>query len=100
MKVIKMRDGSAIFIDKEVNLEAILGSQKKFVKVGDMIINRADITAVVSKDQYDTMLKMSNGMVLTSQGWMSRKEYTNNGFLRVQTPEELLISDPSRLLEN
>lgn len=87
-----MRDNTAIFIDKEVDIDMILGSNKRFIKIGDMIINRADITAVVSKEQYDVMVKQSNGMVLTSQGWCSKREYSANSFLRVQIPEEMLIA--------
>lgn len=95
-----MRDNSAIFIDKEIDIEMVLGSNKRFIKIGDMIINRADITAVVNKEQYDTMVKQSNGMVLTSQGWYSRREYAQNSFLRIQIPDEMLISDTSKQLEN
>lgn len=86
-----MRDNTAIFIDKEVDIDMILGSNKRFIKIGDMIINRADITSVISKEQYDVMMKQKNGMVLTSLGWLGRKEYQNNGFLKIQVPEELVV---------
>ena len=98
MKVIKMRDGSAVFIDKEINIQAILGSNKRFIDIGGMIINRLDITAVMDKDQYDDMIKMRNGMVYTSQGWLDRKEYSKNSFLKVGVPESLKISDESKML--
>lgn len=49
MKIIKLRDGSAIYVNGEINIDMILGSNKRFIKLGDMIINRADITAIVSK---------------------------------------------------
>jgi len=100
MKVIKMRDNSAIFIDKNIDIDAMLGSNKRFIKIGEMIINRVDITAVVDKDQYDSMVKQSNGMVLTSQGWMGKREYSSNGFLKIQIPQELLISDETKLLKD
>ena len=100
MKVIKLRDNSAIFLEKDVDLDVLLGSNKRFIKIGDMVINRADITAVVSKDQYDSMVRQSNGLVLTSQGWMGRREYSNNGFLRIQIPEELYIKDTSEKVED
>ncbi len=99
MKVIKLRDNSAIFLEKDVDLDVLLGSNKRFIKIGDMVINRADITAVVSKDQYDSMVRQSNGLVLTSQGWMGRREYSNNGFLRIQIPEELYVRDSSKRVE-
>lgn len=95
-----MRDNSAIFIDKDIDIDMLLGSNKRFIKIGDMIINRADITAVVSKEQYDTMVKQSNGMVLTSQGWMSRREYASNGFLNIQIPKEMKIDNNQSRLEN
>lgn len=100
MKVIKMRDNSAIFIDKEIDIEMVLGSNKRFIKIGDMIINRADITAVVSKEQYDTMVKQSNGMILTSQGWYGRREYTQNSHLRIRVPDEMLVSDAPKKIGN
>lgn len=92
MKVIKLRDGSAIFLEENVDINRLLGSNKRFVRIGNMIINRADITAVVDKEQYDTMIKQANGMVLTSQGWLSREDYKRNSFLNIQIPEELLIT--------
>lgn len=95
MKVIKMRDNSAIFLEKDIDIDVLLGSNKRFIKIGDMVINRADITAVVSKEQYDTMVKQSNGLVLTSQGWMGRREYAQNSFLRVAIPDEMRIEDTS-----
>jgi hypothetical protein len=39
------------------------------------------------------MTRQKNGMVLTSQGWMGRREYQANGFLKIQVPEELLVTD-------
>jgi len=92
MKVIKLRDGSAIFLEENVDINRLLGSNKRFVRIGNMIINRADITAVVDKEQYDTMIKQANGMVLTSQGWLSKEDYKRNSFLNIQIPEELLIT--------
>lgn len=92
MKIIKLRDGSAIGVECSFNIEKVLGSNKKFIKLGDMIINRADITAVISKQQFDDMMKLKNGMVLTSQGWLSGREYQNNSFLKVQMPESLTVS--------
>jgi len=100
MKVIKMRDGSAIFLDKDINIEVLLGSNKRFIKIGDMIINRADITAVVNKEQYDVMVKQSNGMVLTSQGWLSRREYAQNSFLNICIPEEMVIGEDTKKLKD
>lgn len=100
MKVIKMRDNSAIFIDKEIDIEMVLGSNKRFIKIGDMIINRADITAVVSKEQYDTMVKQSNGMILTSQGWYGRREYAQNSHLRIRVPDEMLVSDTPKKISD
>lgn len=95
-----MRDNSAIFIDKDIDIDMLLGSNKRFIKIGDMIINRADITAVVSKEQYDTMVKQSNGSVLTSQGWMSKREYSNNSYLKIQIPEELYLGSDVKKLES
>jgi hypothetical protein len=98
MKVLKMRDGSAFFISKEINLAAMLSSNKRFISIDGVIINRVDITAVLSKEQYDDSIKLKNGMVLTSQGWMSNREYTNNSFLRIKIPESLVLGE-SKLLE-
>lgn len=92
MKVIKLRDGSAIFLEENVDINRLLGSNKRFVRIGNMIINRADITAVVDKEQYDAMVRQANGMVLTSQGWLSKEDYKRNSFLNIQIPEELLIT--------
>jgi len=91
MKIIKLRDGSAIYVNGEINIDMILGSNKRFIKLGDMIINRADITAIVSKQQFDDMEKLKNGMVLTSQGWLSGREYKNNSFLKIVVPESLTV---------
>jgi len=98
MKVIKMRDNSAIFLEKDIDIDVLLGSNKRFIKIGDMVINRADITAVVSKEQYDTMVKQSNGLVHTSQGWMGRREYASNSFMKIKVPEEMLIRDDKEKL--
>lgn len=95
-----MRDNSAIFLEKDIDIDVLLGSNKRFIKIGDMVINRADITAVVSKEQYDTMVKQSNGMILTSQGWMSRREYAQNSFLDVRIPDEIYIRDEGKKLED
>lgn len=92
MKVIKLRDGSAIFLEENVDINRLLGSNKRFVRIGNMIINRADITAVVDKEQYDAMVRQASGLVLTSQGWLGRKEYERNSFLNICIPEELLIT--------
>lgn len=92
MRVIKLRDGSAIFLEEDVDISRLLGSNKRFVRIGNMIINRADITAVVDKEQYDAMVRQASGLVLTSQGWLGRKEYERNSFLNIQIPEELLIT--------
>jgi hypothetical protein len=100
MKVIKMRDNSAIFVDKDIDIDTILGSNKRFIKIGNMIINRVDITAVVSKEQYDTMVKQSNGMILTSQGWMGKREFANNSFLNIQIPEEMRVTNDYKELED
>jgi hypothetical protein len=51
MKVIKLRDGSAIFLEDGININRFLASNKRFIKIGNMVINRADITAVVDKEQ-------------------------------------------------
>lgn len=91
MKVIRMRNGSVYFLDADVPIERILGSSKRFFKLGDRILNRADVTEVVSKEEYDVAVKQSAGMVLTSQGWMSRTEYAKNSFLKILVPEEMLI---------
>jgi len=100
MKIIKLRDGSAIYVDGEINIDMILGSNKRFIKLGDMIINRADITAVVNKEQFEDMMKLKNGMVLTSQGWLSSKEYQSNSFLKVQIPESLVVDVSKNKLED
>ena len=98
MRVIKLRDNSTIFIDKDFDIDILLGSNKRFIKIGDMIINRADITAVVNKEQYDDMIKQSNKMVYTSQGWMSSREYANNGFLRIGIPDSLFVESDQKKL--
>lgn len=95
-----MRDNSAIFLEKDIDIDVLLGNNKRFIRIGDMVINRADITAVVSKEQYDTMVKQSNGMILTSQGWMSRREYAQNSFLDVRIPDEIYIRDEGKKLED
>jgi len=100
MKIIKLRDGSAIYVDGEINIDIILGSNKRFIKLGDMIINRADITAVVNKEQFDDMTKLKNGMVLTSQGWLSSKEYQNSSFLNIQIPKSLVVDVSKNKLED
>jgi len=92
MKVIKLRDGSAIFLEDGININRFLASNKRFIKIGNMVINRADITAVVDKEQYDAMVRQASGLVLTSQGWLGRKEYERNSFLNICIPEELLIT--------
>jgi len=92
MRVIKLRDGSAIFLEEDIDISRLLGSNKRFIKIGNMIINRADITAVVSKEQYDSMVRQASGLVLTSQGWLGRKEYERNSFLKICIPEELLVT--------
>lgn len=91
MRVIKMRDGAAIYIEKDFDIDSVLGSNKRFIKIGDMIINRADITAVVSKEQYDIMVKQSMGMVYTNDGWMGKQEYKQNSFRKAFAPEELTV---------
>lgn len=93
-----MRDNSAIFLEKEIDIDVILGSNKRFIKIGDMVVNRADITAVVNKEQYDSMVKQSNGSVLTSQGWMSKREYSNNSFLKIHIPESLYVGEKKEFL--
>lgn len=100
MKVIKLRDGSAIFLEENVDINRLLGSNKRFVRIGNMIINRADITAVVNKEQFEDMMKLKNGMVLTSQGWLSSKEYQSNSFLKVQIPESLVVDVSKNKLED
>ena len=92
MKVIKLRDGSAIFLEDGININRFLASNKRFIKIGNMVINRADITAVVNKEQYDSMVRQASGLVLTSQGWLGRKEYERNSFLKICIPEELLVT--------
>lgn len=86
-----MRDGSAVYIEKDINMDVILGSNKRFIKIGDMIINRVDITAVVSKEQYDAMIKQTMGMVYTNEGWMGRQEYKQSSFRKAFAPEELTV---------
>jgi hypothetical protein len=43
------------------------------------------------------MVKQSNGMVLTSQGWMSKGEYKQNGFLKLIVPDEMKIGGEQKL---
>jgi hypothetical protein len=100
MKVIKMRDGSAVFIEKDFDIETLLGSNKRFIDVGGMIINRMDVTAVLDKEQYDDMLKMRNGMVYTSQGWLGKREYQQSGYLKVKVPESLKVADSTKMIED
>jgi len=75
--------------DKAQTFKAALTSGTRFINLGRAIINVADVSLVMSDDDYDDQKRTQMGYVSTQHGYMTKQQFRENQFLNIQRPVEV-----------